>query len=304
MSKQKTERPFSRSTGFDCYAVLDLFSGIGGFSLGLEMTGGFHTVAFCEIEPFARLVLRKHWPDVPIFEDVRELHAADLPSQPDVIVGGYPCQPFSLAGKRQGAADDRHLWPEMFRLVQECRPTWVVCENVSGHVSMGLDDVLFDLESAGYSTQAFVVPACAVDATHRRDRVWVIAYSGSEQYKGRGAAEWGETSEKLFTADTDSHTRGKGRAEPARQQWEAGPTNGGDDVADTNGAGLEKREGEPGDDGAQQPAAFGACQWPTEPGVCRVAHGIPNRVDRLRGLGNAVVPQVVEMIGRCILAAV
>ena len=116
--------------------VLDLFSGIGGFSLGLERTGGFETVAFCEIDPFCRQVLAKHWPDVPIHEDVRSLNG-DAIGPVDVVCGGYPCQPFSLAGKRAGQEDDRHLWPEMYRIMDELRPAWFIGENVAGHVSMG-----------------------------------------------------------------------------------------------------------------------------------------------------------------------
>jgi hypothetical protein len=149
----------------DKLKVLDLFSGIGGFSLGLERTGGFETVAFCEIDPYCRRVLAKHWPDVPIYEDVRELHADGL-GRIDLVCGGYPCQPFSHAGKRRGKEDDRHLWPEMYRLVDECRPSWVIGENVAGHISMGLDDVLSDLEALDYACRTFVIPACAVDAPH------------------------------------------------------------------------------------------------------------------------------------------
>jgi DNA (cytosine-5)-methyltransferase 1 len=157
--------------------VLDLFSGIGGFSIGLERTGRFETVAFCEYEDFPRRVLAKHWPDVPCFPDVRELRGLDIDGPVDVICGGYPCQPFSTAGKRGGEKDDRHLWPEFMRLVAELRPTWVIGENVAGHISMGLDDVLSDLENAGYTCRSFVIPACAVGASHRRDRVWTLAHS-------------------------------------------------------------------------------------------------------------------------------
>jgi len=164
--------------------VLDLFSGIGGFSLGLERTGGFETVAFCEIEEFPRKVLAKHWPEVPCFEDVRTLKGSDIGTV-DVICGGYPCQPFSTAGKRRGKEDDRHLWPEFMRLVVELRPTWVIGENVAGHISMGLDDVLSDLEAEGYSARAFVIPACAKDAKHRRDRVWTVGYSEKLQRNGK-----------------------------------------------------------------------------------------------------------------------
>jgi len=152
--------------------TLDLFSGIGGFSLGLERAGPFRTVAFCEQDAWCQAVLRKHWPDVPIYDDVRTI---DFEGDIDVITGGYPCQPFSVAGKQKGAADDRHLWPSMFEIIKHKRPRWVVAENVAGHIAMGLDEVLFDLESEGYTARPVVIPACAVDAPHRRDRVWIIA---------------------------------------------------------------------------------------------------------------------------------
>jgi len=134
--------------------VLDLFSGIGGFSLGLERAG-METVAFCEIEEYPRRVLAKHWPDVPIYNDVRTLTKERLDSDGigpiDLICGGYPCQPFSTAGKRRGAEDDRHLWPEVNRLISEYRPSWFIGENVAGHISMGLDQVLSDLEGQDYA---------------------------------------------------------------------------------------------------------------------------------------------------------
>ena len=159
--------------------VLDLFSGIGGFSLGLERAG-METAAFCEIDPFCREVLKKHWPDVPIYEDVRKLKGGEIAA--DIICGGYPCQPFSLAGKRQGKEDDRHLWPEVARLLSEIRPRWFIGENVAGHISLGLDDVLSDLEGQGYDAQTFIIPACSVKAPHRRDRVWVVAHSGEVRH--------------------------------------------------------------------------------------------------------------------------
>ena len=157
--------------------VLDLFSGIGGFSLGLERAG-FETVAFCEIEEYPQKILKKHWPDVPLFTDIRQLNKQVLEENGidsiELICGGFPCQPYSLAGNRKGKDDDRHLWPEMLRLINEIRPRWVIGENVAGFISMALDDVLSDLETAGYQAQSFVIPACAVNAIHRRDRVWIV----------------------------------------------------------------------------------------------------------------------------------
>lgn len=270
--------------------VLDLFSGIlvGGFSLGLERTGGFSTVAFCEIEEFPRRVLAKHWPGTPIHRDVRNLKGEDVGAV-DVICGGYPCQPFSTAGKRRGAEDDRHLWPEYRRLVEELGPDWVIGENVAGHISMGLDDVLSDLEALGYACRAFVVPACAVGAPHRRDRIWVVAH-----------AERGKSSKRL---DANQERGRPQQAEQAR-------------LGDCHAADAE-RIGLPGSgrtiNASNKPQAgqgetdqpFHALGWPTEPPVRGADDGVPAGLDaaRLKALGNAVVPQIPELIGRAILQA-
>jgi DNA (cytosine-5)-methyltransferase 1 len=169
------------------YNVLDLFSGIGGFSLGLERAG-FSTAAFCEIDGYCRRVLASHWPQTPIYHDIRQLSARRLYHDGipriDLICGGYPCQPFSIAGNQRGAEDPRHLWPEMHRLIREIGPRWVICENVAGHVECGLDAVLADLENAGYTATAFVIPACAVGAPHRRDRVWIVAHAAGLRLPG------------------------------------------------------------------------------------------------------------------------
>ena len=159
---------------------LSLFSGIGGLDLAAERAG-FCTVGQCEWADYPTKVLEKHWPDVPRWRDIRTLTGGDFYERTgmrtvDVISGGFPCQPFSVAGKRRGKEDDRFLWPEMLRVIEELRPAWVVGENVAGIISMAIDQVLSDLESIGYTCQAFVVPACAVDAPHRRDRVCIVAY--------------------------------------------------------------------------------------------------------------------------------
>lgn len=310
--------------------VLDLFSGIGGFSLGLERTGGFETVAFCEIDPFCQKVLKKHWPDTPIYNDVRNL---EYDGPVDVICGGYPCQPFSTAGRRKGKEDDRHLWPAMFDLIQKYRPAWVIGENVAGHVSMGLDDVLIDLAGADYSARPFVIPACAVDAPHRRNRVWVIAntrhagihqrgqlrdaYETCKESRGMGPDDQSgisnqETtslanSQKLFCNGGDDNGENCGG-----QISELGNGWSGSDVSDSTslgqsgqgesikrGCSTQEREGQ-----ADKPISVREpCFWPIEPDVGRVANGVPKRVDRLRTLGNAVVPQIPEMIGYAILEA-
>ena len=161
------------------YKHLDLFSGIGGFSLGLEATGAFETVAFCDYDQYCQKVLRKHWPWVTIYDDVKELNSERLSAnghtEVDIITGGYPCQPFSIAGRQKGEQDPRHVWPEMFRLVKELRPTWVIGENVSGHIKLGLDTVLENLESEGYATRAFSISASSIGSNHQRERVWIIA---------------------------------------------------------------------------------------------------------------------------------
>lgn len=156
--------------------ILDLCSGIGGFSLGLEATGGFETVAFCEVEEFCCKVLNKHWPGVPIYNDLKELgnDPTRIVQEFDLICGGIPCQPFSVAGKQKGKEDDRHLWPYMFEIVKHKKPTWVIVENVGGFVNVALDDVCLNLEAEGYATQSFIIPACGVEAPHRRDRIWII----------------------------------------------------------------------------------------------------------------------------------
>lgn len=262
--------------------VLDLFSGIGGFSLGLERAG-MRTVAFCESDEYCRAVLRKHWPDVPCFNDIHAIDSDGLGrlGQIDLVCGGFPCQPFSVAGSMDGKADDRYLWPEMRRVIALTRPTWVICENVIGLITVALDDVLADLEADGYTARTFVIPAAGIGARHRRDRLWIIA--------------------------TDTN-RSELREQPGRRD---GP-NGKDSiqpgvdgapriVADSHCSGLEIGKGKPGNPRSQLTPAVGAGWWSFEPDVGRVAHGIPGRVDRLRCLGNAVVPQIVEEIGRAVM---
>lgn len=311
---------------------LDLFSGIGGFALGLERTGGFETVGFCEIEPFPQKVLRKHWPDVPIYEDVRTIDATGL-GRIDCVTGGYPCQPFSTAGKRRGHKDDRHLWPAMFAVIQAARPTWIIGENVAGHISMGLDKVLSDLEGEGYACRPFVIPACAVDAPHRRDRVWVVAHAAGERRGKEGALG---TRPEIWSAGSSSAPENVGNANgsgphagsQARvccREESPGPRYAeskrrSDDVADYDGVAASRgsprgSHGEIRSESDDKHACRrcrsarrvsdtrGATSWEFEPSVGRVAHGVPNRVDRLKGLGNAVVPQIPELIGRAILEA-
>ena len=259
--------------------VLDLFSGIGGFSIGLEKAG-FETVAFCEIEDYPRAVLKRHWPDIPIYRDVRELTGEQLRADgiiPDVIVGGYPCQPFSLAGVRRGEKDDRHLWPEVRRLVNEIRPTWCIFENVAGHITMGLDEVLSDLEAEDYAARPFVIPACGVDAPHKRDRVFIVAYSDSFRLQGsRPQQQTTRVARKGKDVAYASAQRLQGRTEEQ-----------------VHGVRNIPKQSERGGKNI-------GSGWATEPNVGRVVNGLPNRSHRIKALGNAVVPQIPEIIGRMI----
>ena len=267
--------------------MLDLFSGIGGFSYaGEKLVGGYETVAFCEYDKHCQKVLRKHWPDTEIIDDVRELanDADRFRGLVDIVVGGYPCQPFSLAGVRRGDKDDRHLWPEMLRIIQAVRPTWVCGENVAGHISMGLDEVLSDLEAEGYQARCFVIPAIAADARHRRDRCWIVGNADSGAETESGARLGGE---QFDGASPREWTKEGHRAANASQ-----------DVPNTSGEGLQGNVGQGQARAQGQPQGYPAqCRWwEPEPAICRVANGIPGRVHRLKQLGNSIVPQVAARI--------
>lgn len=295
--------------------VLDLFSGIGGFSLGLERTGGFRTMAFCEREPYPVRVLNRHWPGVRCYGDVRDVGFSrllddDMPL-PDVVCGGFPCQDISFAGRGAGLSGDRSgLWFEMLRIIAETRPRYVIAENVAALRGRGLDVVLWGLASIGYDAEWHCIPASAIGAPHRRDRVWIVAYT-----KGGG---WGVNRHVGETAR---------RGAPAGQ-----PAKCGSYVADSCIAGLP---------GAEQPerresivtaadvrrAIAERGWWRAESGMGRTANGIPagshrypvevepwegdtprtvgkgypDRPARLRALGNSIVPHIAELIGHAVL---
>jgi DNA (cytosine-5)-methyltransferase 1 len=240
--------------------VLDLFSGIGGFSLGLERTGGFETVAFCEIEPFCRRVLAKHWPNVRQYEDVRTLTADTLARDGiavDVICGGFPCQDISTGGQGGGIEGERSgLWSEYARVVGELRPKFVIVENVAALLGRGVDRVLGDLAAVGFDAEWHCLPATSAGYPHGRDRLWLVAYpSALRRGEGGWSAEgWGRF---IWAWLHDS-------ASP----WAEAANN--DDVRSA---------------------------------VLRVVDGLPNRVDRLAALGNAVIPEFPELIGRALLDA-
>jgi len=311
--------------------VLDLFSGIGGFSLGLERTGGFETVAFCEINEFCRRVLAKHWPNVRQFNDVTKLRGEDV-GPVDVICGGFPCQDISTAGKGAGLAGQRSgLWSEYARLVGELRPAVVIVENVAALLGRGMGRILGDLAALGYDAEWHCIPAAAVGAPHIRDRVWIVA---NPQHSDADRAGSYRADRNLRAVE--SHDEQGGEPRPMGSVladaksvcgWagfrQAGAvsdghitSNGGKPVADavsdrlqglgSSGAGERARQSI--FTGREIAGAFDASRghdgwWGAEPDVGRVAHGVPSRVDRLRALGNAVVPQIPELIGRAILEA-
>jgi DNA (cytosine-5)-methyltransferase 1 len=323
--------------------LLDLFSGIGAFSLGLERSAAFRTVAFCECDPFCRRVLAKHWPEVPCYDDVRTLTAARLAADGisvDAICGGFPCQDISVAGRGAGIGGERSgLWSEFARLIGELRPRYVLVENVAALLGRGMGVVLGDLSALGYDAEWQIISAADMGAPHRRERVWIVAYPGGEGrrevVRGAHGDEGAHGPQHLQLACGDGAQRDvadaarlqSGRSEQRAERERTG--SGGEPlaVADTIGARLEGRpdlsrdaadqqppaeqSGAVPDAGRLPPARYGRGLgeagerdwWLVEPDVGRVAHGVASRVDRLRSLGNALVPQIPEAIGRAIGAS-
>lgn len=266
--------------------VGSLFSGIGGIDLGLERAG-MNVIWQSEIDPFACKVLKKHWPEVPNHGDIKEIKWHEI-ERPDVICGGYPCQPFSTAGKRRGNQDPRHLWPWVRHAISQLRPGYAIMENVRGHLSMGGTDVLSDLAGIGYDAEWRVISAASVGANHKRDRVIIVAYPNDAGIRAPRRELDKQTSENSAQWRDSRHELGRCSSE----------------MADTNCGRSKKRVFN--DEYIQELAHVGwsiAANWQTEPDVGRVAHGISDRVDRLKGLGNAVVPQVAETVGRLVMKA-
>jgi DNA (cytosine-5)-methyltransferase 1 len=305
---------------------LSLFSGIGGMDLAAEWAG-FETIGQVELAEYPYKVLCKHWPDVKKWRDIRHVKKEDFEERPTIITGGFPCQPFSYAGKRKGKADDRYLWPEMFRVIAELRPAWVVGENVAGFARVGLQDALSDLESAGYITRAFNIPAVSVGAWHERQRVFVVAADpgyrarSTEQIMQQEISEESRASSKrqLYanivsnpdnTRDRTSGYKDNRIGKEINKGWERQPFSEscrhGEDIPDTNQQRLQRyrRQYQEWECSDQWVARTGGMPvekiWESEPDVGRVANGIPSRVDRLKCLGNAVVPQQVYPILKCI----
>jgi len=371
------------------YNHLDLFSGIGGFSLGLERTGFFQTVAFCEVDTFCKQILNKHWKGVPVYDDIKKLKGNEIEKEHgkiNILTGGFPCQPYSVAGKQKGTDDDRYLWPEMFRIIRETKPEFVIAENVKGLINiqdgMVFETVCSNLESEGYEVQAFNIPAAGVGAPHKRERVWIVGYSehngslttkisrsfnstsnnnkerekqaseltrasGSEHYEImensrrtlRQGSKFGTENENEIREEDANQSE---RSSETRKTIMANSNNTGDRasqyeinenrektnerwkeqsqfkssghsevVADTsseqsNSKHYREEQGEVSEQ--EQIKSRGSdswtlreANWISEPNVGRVAHGIPERSHRLKALGNAIVPKIVEILARTLI---
>ena len=272
--------------------VGSLFSGIGGLDLGLERAG-MNVIWQSEIDPYACQVLKKHWPEEPNHGNIKEINWRNV-VRPDVICGGYPCQPFSTAGKRNGTDDPRHLWPWVREAISQLRPSYAILENVRGHVSLGLSTVLGEMASIGYDAEWQIVPAASVGAPHRRDRIIIIAYP-VRQLADTDDSRCLHGQSKIFTANRWANALsiiGSSRKNVANTTQQH--SNGEPHYA--RNSERPKTLSQSRDGSRPQ----GASDWQTEPDVGRVANGVSHRMDKLRGLGNAVVPQVAELIGRMV----
>jgi len=331
------------------FKTIDLFSGIGGFSLGLQWAGLSEPALFCEIEEYPQKLLRQNFPGVPIHDDIKTLTKAkiyELTGETDsnrfILTGGVPCQPASVAGKRRGTKDDRWLWGEALRVVRELHPTFVLFENVPGLISLegGLpfEQTLLDLEAQGYETITFSIPACAVDAPHIRQRIWIVAYSGQlpggnigvdktgENTPGQRATynheTFGSGGESKVVAYSNSSrlVYGQIKKYPTKKgQLAQRDISTASYVADTDSAGRQtgyewnfsgnkkffaRAYATDGEHWLPESrlgrVANGIPFWLDEPDIPRVATGVPDRANRLKALGNAVVPVEVQAIGEII----
>jgi DNA (cytosine-5)-methyltransferase 1 len=321
--------------------LLDLFSGIGGFSLGLESTGYFQTIAFVEKDKFCRQVLQKNFNNIPIEEDIRNVRGSNYAA--DVITGGFPCQPFSVAGKRKGTADDRYLWDETIRVVAECKARWFIGENVEGLINinngMVLRQVQTDLEEQGFQVQCIVIPASGIGAWHQRKRIWIVAYSDSNRHsnKIRGSSTKEERISQEHRQDHNTTRKSSG----ASSVWDSNNKY----VSNTNDKGLQRFNSEQitpkqklgftsnkNDENVWHSESTGLqscsnrqgkgefwgtstpreqCQrtwWQIESGICGIPHGLSttmdkNRSNRIKALGNSIVPQIARQIGLSIMKA-
>ncbi len=277
-----------------------LFSGIGGFDLAAEWMG-WENVFHCEWNEFGQKILKYYWPNAISYGDITKTDFSIHRGSVDIITGGFPCQPYSLAGKRKGKEDERHLWPEMLRAIREIKPTWVVGENVFGITNWDggvvFNEVQADLEAEGYEVQPYVLPACAVNAPHRRDRVWFVAYrkgGQSRKQKTRNGRESIERGGKEISSKRNAAHTSNERPQGGQEQ---------------GGVGEKGREGQYGPDIAGY-LPVGWANFPTQPPLCSRDDGVSFGLDRrtfskwrnesIKAMGNAIVPQVALQIFKAI----
>jgi DNA (cytosine-5)-methyltransferase 1 len=297
--------------------LLDLFSGIGGFSYGLEQTGGFKTIAFCEKDEFCQKVLRKHWNDIKIYEDIRHIKGSEIKA--DIVTGGFPCQPFSVAGKQRGTDDDRYLWDETIRVVAETKPKWFIGENVDGLINIQegkvLQQIQKDLEAESFQVQCLVIPASGIGAWHQRKRVWIIGYSDSNA----------NAKEKQSSNGPENSISKEHRSKDSSIQFSGGTTNNSlsnsigikldgcsnaSRISKTEQSRLVSNEKRNWNEVRSQVERCSeqASWWQTQSKLCGVPHGIStelhkDRTNRIKSLGNSIVPEIAREIGQSILIA-
>jgi len=311
-----------------------LFSGIGGFDLAAEWMG-WENLFNCEWEEFPRKVLKHHFPNAKQYGDIKQFNASTYAGRIDILTGGFPCQPYSTAGKRKGKEDERHLWPEMLRVIRECAPRYIVGENVRGLVSwnggMVFEEVCADLETCGYSVQPFILPACAVNAPHRRDRVWFVAHANDQRASARfgqvqskngevpqrnndaepcNAGGWNapDTASELFKRNESGKRRAEGEQNVQQENRATNPKQSGTMGKDGNASDTNDRS-RPQSTIRSRWQEFAVPSWsnfPTVPSVCGGDDGLPKELDgitfpkwrreSIKAYGNAIVPQVALRI--------
>ena len=318
--------------------VLDLFSGIGGFSLGLESTGFFETIAFVEKDEFCQKVLKKNFNNIPIEGDIRNVKGDRYAA--DVITGGFPCQPFSVAGKRKGTDDDRYLWDETIRVVRECKPKWFIGENVEGLVNiqdgMVLRQVQDDLEKEGFEVQCLIIPASGIGAWHQRKRIWIIGYNVSNsntrfgirenqeiQTRGNtstnGSKDVSNTFGKLSDgcSSTTRNSKAKFKRMECNQSWnwnevrsktERCSEQDREDVSNSKCIGTQVQTKGKHTSIKMSGSTSQKTWWQTQSDLCGVPNGVSygldkNRANRIKALGNSIVPQIARELGKAIIEA-
>ena len=289
--------------------VLDLFSGIGGFSLGLESTGFFKTIAFVEKDKFCQKVLQKNFPNVPIEDEIRNVRGSRY--QADVVTGGFPCQPFSVAGKRKGTDDDRYLWDETLRVIAETKPTWFVGENVEGIVNISegkvLQQIQKDLESEGFQVQCLIIPASGVGAWHQRKRVWIIANSSSQRPSTQSIGDNREL-EKESKGEKETRNKSSLRTSSSYSDVSNSKSWAGNVIHSNKEFGKAQTQEISGNGNSLSEQAQSETWWQIESKLRGIPDGIctgldKDRANRIKSLGNSIVPQIAFEIGKAILAA-